>query len=218
METSPILYSFRRCPYAMRARMAIAYSNTQVELREILLKDKPQAMLSVSPKATVPVLVLEDNNVIDESRDVMMWALSKNDPNNWYMGLDNSLQLQIDNLIDKNDNEFKPILDRYKYAVRFPDDSEKTYRDKAQPFLKLLNNLLIDNSYLLGKNCTLADIALFPFIRQFAHVNKIWFDNSEYQYLQLWLQKWLDSNLFKTIMVKFNQWKEGDDLLIFPQS
>jgi len=207
----------------MRARLAVIYSGMRVELREILLKDKPQSMLKVSPKGTVPVLVLNtpdekllcDLAVIDESIDIMKFVLSKNDPQSWYLGLDETDQAEIDLLIDLNDNQFKPILDKYKYASRFPEYSVVEYRQQAEPYLEQLNMLLIQHQYLLGEKITLADIAIFPFIRQFAFVNREWFDTSEYIYLKQWLQTWLDSSLFISVMDKYQPWQIDDNPILF---
>jgi len=156
----PILYSFRRCPYAIRARLAIKISGIKVELREILLKDKPKEMLEISPKGTVPVLLLPDDLVIDESREIMMWALTQNDPENWLESIDKS-----NSLIDQNDNEFKPHLDHYKYADRFPEYSKENYREQTNAFLKQLDQRLNESRYLISDKISLADMAIFPFIR-----------------------------------------------------
>jgi len=214
-EQLPILYSFRRCPYAMRARMAIRYSMVQVELREVVLKNKPQAMLEASPKATVPVLVLSDRQVIDESRDVMMWALKQSDKANWYFGLGQERQFQIDQLLDINDNDFKPNLDKYKYAVRFPEFPEITYRQQGEVFLSSLEQRLANQAYLCGDQLCLTDIAIFPFIRQFAHVDIQWFEQSDYHNLQKWLNRFKASELFKSIMDKYPAWRPGDTRTVF---
>ena len=196
----PTLYSFRRCPYAMRARMALSYSNIQTNLIEVSLKNKPEKMLELSPKETVPVLHLTDGKVFDESRDIMLWALSNSDSDKWYFGLDKIQQIKIDNLISHNDENFKPLLDRYKYAIHYPDYSELEFRKAAERFLKQLNRLLNKNKYLFSDNITLADIAIFPFIRQFAFVDKKWFDESDYVVVQQWLNGFLDSDLYQNIM------------------
>ncbi len=214
--TLPILYSFRRCPYAMRARMAIAYTNTQVELREILLKNKPDAMLAVSPKGTVPVLVINEKNIIDESIEIMFWALKQNDPDNWYSLQQESIQSKINQLINENDREFKTHLDKYKYAVRFPEQSMLEYREKGEIFLAKLNFLLSQHAYLVGDQICLADIAIFPFIRQFAYVEIDWFKKCEYEYLKLWLFKMLESNLFTRVMLKYQPWKTQDNPTFLP--
>lgn len=202
-DVVPILYTFRRCPYAMRARLAIEISGVTVEYREILLRDKPQTMLEASPKGTVPVLVINNKVIIDESMNVMYWALQQSDPDNY---LDSNLRDEAKKLIELNDSEFKSKLDCYKYAVRFPGKSEVEYRDECLEHLHKLNNLLMKNEYLLGDKPTIADIAIFPFIRQFASVDRSWFDSIEYKYLQNWLNYHLESKLFKHIMIKREIW------------
>jgi glutathione S-transferase len=172
----PILYSFRRCPYAMRARLALAASGIKTELREVVLKDKPAELLAVSPKATVPVLQTETGRVIDESIDIMRWALDKRDPLNWYQTLDRRQQIQCDELIANNDGDFKYYLDRYKYADRYPEHPESYYREQGEKTLQNLESLLKENGCLLTEKWTLADIALLPFVRQFALVDKDWFN------------------------------------------
>ena len=137
MPQLPILYSFRRCPYAIRARLAIYVSNTKVELREVKLADKPKELISCSPKGTVPVLQLTDGTIIDESKDIMLWALNKNDPNNWLVSRKVEKQ-ETNRLIDINDNEFKQYLDHYKYADRFPEQTIEYYRQQGEVFLQLL--------------------------------------------------------------------------------
>lgn len=210
----PVLYSFRRCPYAMRARMAIRYSGIQVELREVILADKPDEMLKCSPKGTVPVLILADGAVMDESIDIMHWALSINDPDHWKIS-DNVLSSQAEQLIHTNDYSFKEHLDHYKYAARFPEHPVEYYRDQGEVFLNTLNNRLGVSEFLFSNNITIADIAIFPFIRQFAFVDKGWFDDSTYQHLQRWLDYLLNMKLFSEIMKKYPQWKPGSELIIF---
>lgn len=211
-NTLPILYSFRRCPYAIRARLALKVSQIQVELREVVLSDKPQQMLDISPKGTVPVLKLPDGAVVDESRDIMLWALKKNDPRNWLL---HELQNEVNALIDINDNEFKQHLDHYKYADRFPELPMESYRKQAEEFLKVLEQKLLTHPYLMGQSVSFADIAIFPFIRQFAYVDKTWFDESEYRNLKKWLQSLLDSELFIQVMKKFPQWHDNDEITVF---
>ncbi|MDA7826025.1 glutathione S-transferase [Porticoccaceae bacterium] len=202
---SPILYSFRRCPYAIRARMTIAYASITLELREVALANKPQAMLAISPKGTVPVLQLRDR-VIDESLEVMRWALNQSDPENW-LGFDN--QREHSTLIEQNDNEFKDWLDKYKYWDRFPQQSQQDYRVKAENFLLKLEQRLQQNAYLFGDNMCMADIAIFPFIRQFAYVDKPWFDNADYPSVQRWLTQFLQSKLFQQVMLKQAVWQQS---------
>ena len=208
----PILYSFRRCPYAMRARLAIAKSDITVELREIVLRNKPQQLLDISPKETVPVLELTDGRVIDESLDIMMWALSVNDTGKW---LKNGSAEDIRHLIQWNDGEFKYYLDRYKYADRYPEHTEQYYREKAAFFLIDLEKRLSKQAFLCGEDCSLADMAILPFIRQFANVNAEWFLSSVYKNLNQWLNKHIESTLFISIMDKYPAWKPGNEKLIF---
>ena len=214
MPTYPILYSFRRCPYAMRARLAIVQSGIQLELREVELKNKPQQMLTASPKGTVPVLVLEEGTVIDESLDIMLWALSQNDSSNWLNKFTNEQQQQMHALIINNDNKFKNALDKYKYADRFPGWPEEHYRQQGEVFLQMLESRLEKNTYLFAKTPSLADIAIFPFVRQFAFVNKNWFDNSPYKQLQAWLAGFINSELFTIAMEKTKPWQAGDDVIL----
>jgi len=210
----PILYSFRRCPYAIRARLAIKVSQIQVELREVVLADKPKAMLALSPKGTVPVLVLPDGTVIDESKDIMLWALNQNDPDNWLSKHQDKLN-ETDGLINLNDNDFKRHLDHYKYADRFPDYPMEYYRGQAEVFLQQLEMRLSKNSFLLGDRISMLDMAIVPFIRQCAFVDKPWFDQTPYIQLQDWLENILASDLFNQVMIKQPQWKEGDDIRCF---
>lgn len=203
----PVLYSFRRCPYAMRARMSLLYSSIDVELREVLLREKPPAMLAISAKGTVPVLLLPNAIVLDQSRDIMLWALNIHDPEHW---LNEELVAPINGLIEQNDNQFKAHLDCYKYWERYPAESQLFYRTHAEKFLLLLENLLLSHRYLLAGRITMADIALFPFVRQFAFVDKAWFDQAPYPRLQFWLQTFIDSALFERAMKKSPFWKEGD--------
>jgi glutathione S-transferase len=210
----PIFYSFRRCPYAMRARLAIAYSGVMVELREIELKNKPEAMLTASPKATVPVLVLEDGRVIDESFDIMRWALQQNDPDNWLAGLNRD---DIKQLIACNDGEFKQSLDRYKYADRYPEFPESHYRQQGEVFLSILEQRLNQTDYLTGANFGLTDAAILPFIRQFAAVDSDWFNQAAYPKTRSWLQQFVSSSLFTTIMSKYPAWEANQATIIFNQ-
>ena len=205
----PILYSFRRCPYAIRARLAIQASGIQVELREILLRDKPPEMVQISPKATVPVLQLPSGEVIDESRQIIDWALDQHDPNNWALADQPELYQQAQQLIDCNDGEFKDLLDRYKYAVRFPEQPAEHYRDQAMLILSRLEQQLGAAGFLLDDRQTLADVALYPFVRQFAFVDKVWFDQQPLPALQGWLQRFLTSEWFASVMVKLPPWKEA---------
>lgn len=206
------LYSFRRCPYAMRARLGILFAELQVELREITLKNKPSQMLAISPKGTVPVLQLLDGTVIEESTEIMIWALEQQDPQGL---LDAEVLQQANALTDKNDNEFKYWLDRYKYADRHTDMTQTEYRQKGEIFLQVLEELLTKNPYLLGKTVTIADIGIMPFVRQFAHVDRNVFYSLPYPNLQRWLQDWLQHPFFLQTMTKFQPWQDGDEAVIF---
>lgn len=213
------LYSFRRCPYAMRARLGLLFAEVQVELREIILKNKPDQMLAISPKGTVPVLQVFDasldSTVVEESWEIMMWALEQKDPQGL---LDAKVLQQAEVLIEQNDSEFKHWLDRYKYADRYVERTQVEYRQQGEAFLQVLETLLTDNLYLLGDNATIADIGIMPFVRQFAHVDRVVFDSLPYPKLQLWLQHWLAHPLFLQAMIKLTPWQEGDDVVIFPSS
>ncbi len=210
----PILYSFRRCPYAIRARLALRVSGIQVELREVVLSDKPAAFLACSEKATVPVLVLDEQHVIDESLDIMYWALEKNDPEDWLVQ-EPGLQEVTEHLINYNDNEFKTHLDHYKYFDRFPEYSMEYYREQGEIFLADLEARLNKTNYLLGQRPTLVDMAIFPFIRQFSYADKNWFDQSQYTRLQAWLTQLLEGSLFASVMVKYEQWQPGNQRVLF---
>jgi glutathione S-transferase len=215
---TPILYSFRRCPYAMRARLAIVASGIQVELREVVLRNKPQALLDVSPKATVPVLITEHEQLIDESIDIMRWALSHNDPQNWSITSDEQHFSLLNSLMKNNDGDFKHWLDRYKYADRFPEQPEHYYREHAEVTLQNLESLLSKQDCLLKDTYTFADIALLPFIRQFASVDTEWFKQAPYPKVRAWLQAFCESALFKRIMPKYPAWQHNDAITLFPSS
>ncbi|MBQ0711660.1 MAG: glutathione S-transferase [Porticoccus sp.] len=210
----PILYSFRRCPYAIRARMALAYAGVQVELREILLREKPPQMLAASTKGTVPVLVLPDGSVLEESYDVMRWALNHHDPDHW---CEAALAAEANALIDQNDHSFKAHLDHYKYADRHPEHPMEYYRTQAEGFLQILEAQLTTARFLLGEKISVADVGIFPFIRQFAFVDKSWFDQAPYPNLQNWLAYFLNSALFLSVMEKYPVWQEGSVIQPFPE-
>ena len=198
----PLLYSFRRCPFAIRARLAISVSGVEVETQEVSLRAKPREMLECSPKGTVPVLKFADGRVLEQSLDIMYWALAQNDPQHWLVD-DETVNVEMQSLIQRNDEWFKPKLDLYKYAVRYPQYSEAYYREQAEPFLTDLDERLkIDDGYLLAGRYTLADMAIFPFIRQFSNVNPDWFYASRYQFLIRWLNELLQSELFLGVMQK----------------
>lgn len=195
----PILYSYRRCPYAMRARMAIWAANIQVEVREISLREKPAHLLRISPKGTVPVLQMPDGTLLEQSLDIMQWALTQNDPQGWL----NADSEAVYALITKNDGDFKKALDRYKYPDRYPEHTQAFYREQGELFLQRLETALEHYDYLLGDQSSMADVAIFPFIRQFAAVDAEWFASSPYPRLRAWLEGWLESPLFAQVMQKF---------------
>jgi glutathione S-transferase len=200
-----VLYSYRRCPYAMRARMALAYSGIAVEIREISLREKPTSLLAISPKGTVPVLQ-SDGLVIEQSYDIMKWALRQSDPDQW---LSVQTESVIDEWVEKNDGPFKKLLDQYKYPDRYPDISlEETLSQAMALFLGPINQQLKANPYLLGPKLSLADIALFPFVRQFAMVDPDWLDQSGLLFLKQWLNERLESPLFIGVMQKNPTWQD----------
>lgn len=183
----------------MRARMALAYAGIDVEIREISLKDKPAHMLQVSPKGTVPVLVLTDGQVIDQSLEIMYWALRQHDADGWLSVEPEQAGL----LIAENDSTFKQSLDRYKYAIRFPEQPAEYYRAQGELFLAKLEQRLQQGIYLLGNSVSLADVAIFPFIRQFEAVDKPWFETAGYTNLGRWLHGMVESRLFLSVMGKY---------------
>lgn len=203
MSEAPILYSFRRCPYAMRARMALWVAGIAVELREVKLSAKPPELHEASPKATVPVLVLPDGTVIDESLAIIRWALARRDPEGWLAGDDAAL-------IAANDGVFKHHLDRAKYPGRYDEDGVTDHRAAAFALLAPLEDRLAQAAYLCGPARALTDIALFPFIRQFAHIDREWFAAQPVPRLQEWLERHITSDLFASIMPKYAPWHAGD--------
>ena len=196
----PILYSFRRCPYAMRARMPIVRTNFEVELREVILRDRPEHMMEISPKGTVPVLLLEDGTVIEESLEIMQHVL------NW------TLSEEEQHWISRNDDEFKYHLDRYKYPNRYEDVDEIEQRTLASAYLMDLNQRLATEPSISE---ALSD-ALFPFVRQFANHDRDWFDVQPWTNVLAWLTENLESEAFKACMKKHKQWSEGSDVLVYP--
>ncbi len=215
---TPILWSFRRCPYAMRARLAIKSSQTEVELREIVLRDKPAPFLAASAKGTVPVMVMEDGTVLDESRDIMFWALHRHDPEGW---LDVAARDPdgLKTFLDELDGPFKTHLDRYKYASRYKDtqDDDKTadialhHRHEGMAFLNTIDNALADMPFLSGEKIGVKDIAALPFIRQFRIADIAWFDDQDLPNLHPWLQDFINSPRFAAVMEKYKPWNTSPD-------
>ncbi|MEM8771862.1 MAG: glutathione S-transferase [Pseudomonadota bacterium] len=207
-EEIPVLYSFRRCPYAMRARMAISVSETQVRLRELLLRDKPDEMIEASPKGTVPVLV-DGGRVIDESLAVMEWALAHHDPEEW-------LARQDRDLVTACDGDFKHHLDRYKYATRYDGADPVEHREAGMAFLNKLEARLESGPYLCSEDRGHADIAIFPFVRQFRIADPDWFDAAPIPKTRDWLKRLMTSALFKSVMEKYPTWKDSGKEFMFP--
>lgn len=215
MTMRPILWSFRRCPYAMRARLALLAARQRVTLREILLRDKPQAFLDASPTGTVPCLQLPDHwpdHCIDESLDIMQWALGQSDP-------DALLQMPAEgwDWIARSDGPFKHALDRTKYATRYPDSDPRRHRADAHDFLEDLDQRISggDTRYLLDRR-SIADLAIAPFVRQFAFIDKLLFDAQPWPHLHGWLARFLGSADFAAVMPKFALWQPGDAGHVFP--
>lgn len=211
----PVLYSFRRCPYAMRARLALAVSEQVCELREVVLKAKPAELLQASAKGTVPVLVLPDGKVLDQSLDIMHWALSRNDPGQWLTantGQPDSARL----LIDDCDRSFKPHLDRYKYPGRYAGSDALVHRSAGAHWLADLNLQLAPSAWLYGAKATLADMAIGPFVRQFAQTDRAWFDAQDWPQLRQWLARLVSSDLFELAMHKYPAWESGTPGALFP--
>ena len=216
----PVLYSFRRCPYAIRARYTLSLLGVNVYFREVDLKRKPQALLSLGGRSSVPQLVDTEGNRYPESLDIIFWALSRVEH-----GLDieriwpneSTKKNNMMAWVRYNDHIFKIWLDRYKYADRHPEYSQIYYYEKGEVFLKRLNQRLANKTYLFGENVSVADIAVFPFVRQFAGVDQKRFDESPYHHLKLWLARFLDSSLFKDIvMKKYSTWEIGQEEVVFP--
>jgi len=211
VQLLPVLYSFRRCPYAMRARMALWTSRNPVELREVVLSDKPRELVEVSAKAAVPVLVLPDGRVIDESYDIMKWALAGSDPDGW-LDID---QAAADVLVAQNDFDFKPNLDGYKYPEWFPQATAEVYRDRGLSYLHQLDALCRQHPFLFGEHISIIDVAVAPFVRQFSNVDVEWFKSAAGDALQRWLARFVQSELFLSVMHKYPCWLPGNDAFIF---
>ncbi|MDC9729656.1 MAG: glutathione S-transferase [Methyloprofundus sp.] len=212
--TYPILYSLQNCPYAMRARLAILKSQQSVLIRAIVMKNKPAEMLSLSPKGTVPVLVLgiEPNiQVIDESLDIMLWALKLSDPDNLLYAEDAKALPEMLTIINENDQQFKPNLERYKRAKRFHADDEEACRLQCEPFIQALEQRLSQHPFLMGSTPSLLDFALLPFVRQYSRVNRQLYRGSPFPHLQNWLQQHLQSQLFSKAMLKYPLWLEANE-------
>ena len=204
----PVLYSFRRCPYAIRARLALAYAGLACELREVSLRNKPQALLDASPKGTVPVLILQDGQVIEQSLEVMLHALRASDLDCWLEPTEGSLQDMLA-LIERNDGFFKKALDRCKYPERHTAEDVNQAQADALTWLSELNDQLEETGYLFGLNPSLADMALRPFVRQYARIDEARWNEQPWPHLQDWLQRWIDSALFAEVMQTYPGWVPG---------
>jgi len=205
----PVLYSFRRCPYAMRARLAIAVSGVEVELREVLVRDKAPELLEASAKATVPVVVY-GGDIIEESYDIMLWALKQNDPDAW-------LERHNRGLIEECDGAFKSALDKYKYGNRHEGSDAIEQRSIASEFLAKLDEILATQPYLSGDKIGMTDMSIATFVRQFANVDRVWFDAEPWPNLIRWLEEFLSSDSFTSIMIKYPKWQTGDPATLFPE-
>lgn len=220
----PVLYSFRRCPYAMRARLAIAASGLRCELREVVLRSKPPEMLAASPKATVPVLVLPGGPVVEQSLEIMLWALQQGDPAGWLAPEHATLPAMLA-LIAENDGQFKQHLDRYKYPNRYRQEYAEPgaaqqfaglHRDSAARWLMALETRLDRHAWLFGPAEGLADMAILPFVRQFAHTDAAWFSSQAWHKLKAWLARWESGELFQRVMEKYPPWQPGQAGIEFP--
>ena len=212
----PILYSFRRCPYAMRARMALHYANITCQYREVDLKNKPESMLEYSPKGTVPVLILSAGEVIDESLDIINYALAQNDPKNLLaneQGIEDIVQREI----NRADREFIKLVSKYKYFERFPEQTQAEYLQQIEnQFLDGYEKQLKEHGFIAADKETKADMAIIPFMRQFAYVDKSYFAESKYPHIFKWLNGYIQTDAFEAVMARCTPWKEGDDLVVFP--
>ena len=216
--TLPILYSLQNCPYAMRARLVILLAQQTVMLRAIVMQNKPPEMLALSPKGTVPVLVLEAMNkqtVIDESLDIMLWALKLNDPENLLYSQDADTLAEMLQIIKNNDEDFKPKLEKYKRAKRFHGNDEERCRLLCEPFIQSLERRLAQHEFLMGSTPSLLDYALLPFIRQFSRVDRQLYLHGPYTHLQRWLNHHLQSRLFSKAMSKYPLWLDNHEECLF---
>lgn len=211
----PILYSLRQCPYAMRARMGLLLAKQTVILRDIVMKNIPAEMLAASAKGTVPVLVLKESSVIDESIDIMLWALKQNDPDNLLYPHQPNAYLDMVNLIKRNDTEFVSVLNKYKAAARYHDVDEATCRQQCSPYIEYLEQSLNEYEFLMGNSLSLVDYAILPFIRQFSRVNRKWFSQAPYPKLRRWLERHYRNPVFTKAMTKYPQWLDTKEDIMF---
>ena len=224
-KSLPILYSLRNCPYAMRARIAIFYSAKPVEMRDLVLSNKPEAMLLASPKGTVPVIVLSASEsaepkqiVIEESIDIMLWALEQSDPDDLLSRQHPEALAEMLKLIHLFDTDFKSSLEAYKCAKRYKENNIIECRVACEFFIELLEQRLTKHRFLMSSKPSLLDIALLPFIRQFARVERQWYLQSPYPQVRTWLNNYLQSPMFTKVMAKFSLWSPGDEIVLFGKS
>lgn len=215
INTLPILYSLRNCPYAMRARIAIFKSKQTVILRDLVLSDKPKELIAASPKATVPVLVLPNSIVLEESVDVMLWALNETDPDDLLQSKSDCSLSEMLTLINTFDHDFKTCLEQYKCAKRYRESNIVECREVCEQYLKILEHRLISNKFLMSNTESLVDIALVPFIRQFARVERQWYLQSPYPNVRQWLNSYLQSAMFTKVMAKYPLWLDNHEEVLF---
>ncbi len=211
----PILYSLRQCPYAMRARMGLLLADQKVMLRDIVMANIPNEMFAVSAKGTVPVLLFDDGSVIDESIDIMIWALKKNDPNNLLSVPEENTFSDMIDLIRRNDSEFVEALNKYKAASRYHDVDEVYCRQHCELFISELEQRLMKYDFLMGATPSLADYAILPFIRQFSRVDRKWYLQAPYPNLKRWLEKHYQNPMFSKAMKKYPQWLDNKEPIVF---
>jgi glutathione S-transferase len=211
MEQYPILYSLQHCPYAIRARMGILLANQAIFLRAIDLNDKPEDMLEVSPTGTVPLLILDQSTVIDESLEIMVWSLENNDPDNLLRSDVTAALPKMLSIINKYDDEFKDWLEKYKCAKRYHETNKDYFRQQCELFISQLEQRLATNDFFMGEKASLVDYAIMPFIRQFARVERQWYLQSPYPNVRQWLNKHLQSRLFSKTMTKYPLWLESHE-------
>ncbi|MGF1758671.1 glutathione S-transferase [Photobacterium sagamiensis] len=211
----PILYSLRRCPYCMRARVGLLLAKQPVMLRDMVMRNVPAEMLAASPKGTVPVLVLDNSSVIDESLDIMIWALNKHDPDNLLLSDQSNAFSAMLALINRNDNEFVESLEKYKVAARYHDIAEVYYREQCELFIYHLEQCLTEHDFFMGISPSLADYALLPFIRQFSRVDRKWYIQAPYPNLQRWLIAHYQNPLYSKAMTKYPQWLDNHEAFLF---
>ena len=214
-DSLPVLYSLRQCPYAMRARLSLLLAEQAVLLRDVVMDNKPNEMLTASPKGTVPVLALADGTVLEQSIDIMLWALNESDPRDLLQREQPESLAAMLKFIEENDNDFVAVLNKYKAASRYKDGKKEHYRDNCKPFIDALERRLEEHGSLFGDKPSLADYAVLPFVRQFSRVDRAWFIRTDYQKLQKWLATHFSDPIYSKAMIKVPQWLESKEDLVF---